>query len=83
MISQRAKYGLRALVALSRTRSGPPLQILEIAREQAIPKKFLEQILLELKRHHHHYEFSRPDSLVRQLLHRLRKFQLRLGWQGQ
>ena len=50
MISQRAKYALRALVALCRAPSGSPVLISEISREQAIPKKFLEQILLELKR---------------------------------
>ena len=52
MISQKAKYALRALLALCNTRaSGTPQMISEIARSQAIPKKFLEQILLELKRH--------------------------------
>jgi len=52
MISQKAKYALRALIALSRTRQrGGSLMIAEISREQAIPKKFLEQILLELKRY--------------------------------
>ena len=52
MISQKAKYALRALVALCRTREGgTPQMIAEISRTQAIPKKFLEQILLELKRH--------------------------------
>ncbi len=51
MISQKAKYALRALVALCRARPEMPLMISEISRSQAIPKKFLEQILLELKRH--------------------------------
>jgi Rrf2 family protein len=50
MISQKAKYALRALVALSRIPAGESLMISEISRAQAIPKKFLEQILLELKR---------------------------------
>ena len=50
MISQKAKYALRALVALCRVPPGESLMISEISREQAIPKKFLEQILLELKR---------------------------------
>lgn len=52
MISQKAKYALRALVALAR--SGPPgetLMISDIAERQRIPKKFLEQILLDLKHH--------------------------------
>lgn len=50
MISQKAKYALRALVALARATRGETKMIGEISREQAIPKKFLEQILLELKR---------------------------------
>lgn len=50
MISQKAKYALRALVALARLRAGTTMMIGQISREQAIPKKFLEQILLELKR---------------------------------
>jgi Rrf2 family protein len=52
MISQKAKYALRALLVLCRAREGgQPQMIAEISRAQAIPKKFLEQILLELKRH--------------------------------
>lgn len=49
MISQKAKYALRALVSLARAR-GETRMIGEISKDQAIPKKFLEQILLELKR---------------------------------
>lgn len=49
MISQKAKYALRALVSLARAQRGATMMIGDIAREQAIPKKFLEQILLELK----------------------------------
>jgi Rrf2 family protein len=51
MISQRAKYALRALVALARADEGHSVTISDIAESQRIPKKFLEQILLELKRH--------------------------------
>ncbi|SMQ86213.1 transcriptional regulator, BadM/Rrf2 family [Devosia lucknowensis] len=50
MISQKAKYALRALVALARAGRGQSRMIGEISQDQAIPKKFLEQILLELKR---------------------------------
>ena len=49
MISQKAKYALRALVALAR--QGNSMMIGEIASRERIPRKFLEQILLELKRH--------------------------------
>ncbi|MCA0256563.1 MAG: Rrf2 family transcriptional regulator [Proteobacteria bacterium] len=50
MISQRAKYALRALSMLARSNAGTPVQIPDIAEEQKIPKKFLEQIMLDLKR---------------------------------
>jgi Rrf2 family protein len=49
MISQKAKYALRALIALARSRDGS-MMIGQIAAQQKIPRKFLEQILLELKR---------------------------------
>src|SRR6478609_116941 len=49
VISQKAKYALRALVALAR--KGEPMMIGEISLQERIPRKFLEQILLELKRH--------------------------------
>ena len=49
MISQKAKYALRALVALAK--AGDSLMIGEIAARKRIPRKFLEQILLDLKRH--------------------------------
>ena len=49
MISQKAKYALRALVALGK--AGDSLMIGEIAARKNIPREFLEQILLELKHH--------------------------------
>ena len=51
MISQKAKYALRALVALAKKPSGHPVFIGDIAESENIPKKFLEQILLDLKHH--------------------------------
>ena len=51
MLSRKSKYGLKALLTLAqRTGSGPVL-IADLAQHDAIPKKFLEAILLELKRH--------------------------------
>ena len=50
MISQRSKYALRALLALARAEPGETVRISTIAGGEKIPKKFLEQILLELKR---------------------------------
>jgi Rrf2 family protein len=49
LISQKAKYALRSLIALAR--EGDSLMIGEIAERKQIPRKFLEQILLELKHH--------------------------------
>jgi Rrf2 family protein len=51
MISQKAKYALRALISLAQAPKGEPLFTSDIAEQQSIPKKFLEQILLDLKRH--------------------------------
>ncbi len=50
MISQKAKYALRALVVLAKAEAGRPVAISEIAGRQNIPKKFLEQILLDLNK---------------------------------
>ncbi len=49
MISQKAKYALRALLALAEAPENEPVFIADIAETQAIPRKFLEQILLDLK----------------------------------
>lgn len=52
MLSQRAKYALRAMICIAR-HSGPnPLSVTAIARSAVIPRAFLEQILSGLKRHH-------------------------------
>ncbi len=49
MLSKKAKYGLKAIINLGKKPYGKPVLISEIAREEQIPKKFLEVILLELK----------------------------------
>ncbi len=51
MLSQKAKYALRAMLALADAREGEALQIADIAERHRIPKRFLEQILLDLKHH--------------------------------
>lgn len=51
MISNKTKYGLHALIYLSKQYNQGPVLIAEIARGDHIPKKFLEFILLELKNH--------------------------------
>ena len=52
MLSQKARYALRALVELGR--AGPDAQLTagEIASRADAPRKFLEAILLELARRH-------------------------------
>lgn len=50
MISHKAKYALKALVVLAKaSREGRIVAASEIAETNRIPKKFLEQILLQLK----------------------------------
>ena len=51
MLSQKAKYALRALLHLAEAPPGEAVLISEIATRHHIPKKFLEQILLDLKNH--------------------------------
>src|SRR6202158_4932272 len=48
-LSNRTKYSLRALYALTRNYGAGPLLITNLARDEVIPKKFLEQILLAMK----------------------------------
>ena len=50
MISQKARYALRALLFLAAKGETAPVQISEIAEKERIPRKFLEAILLELKK---------------------------------
>jgi len=52
MLTQRAKYGLRAMAILaSRRAPGSTMSIPELADDGHLPSKFLEAILLDLKRH--------------------------------
>jgi Rrf2 family protein len=48
MISQKAKYALKALIALAKA-DGQSMRISEIAEQEDIPQKFLERILLDLR----------------------------------
>jgi Rrf2 family protein len=49
MLSQKAKYGLKALLALAREHGRGPVQTSAIATREVIPHKFLEFILLQLR----------------------------------
>ena len=49
LVSQKCQYGLRALFELAKRAGGGPAKVAEIAEAQAIPVRFLEVILGELK----------------------------------
>lgn len=52
MLTKRTKYALNALIHLAvHAGAGQPVMIAEVARAKSIPRKFLERILLDLKRH--------------------------------
>lgn len=50
MLSKKAQYAIKALSYLSVRHNAGPVLIGEIAGQQKIPLKFLENILLELKK---------------------------------
>ena len=52
MLSHKTKYALKALLFLAQQDEGHIARTSEIAEGANIPKKFLEQILLDLKRGH-------------------------------
>lgn len=49
MLSKKTRYALMALTKLSREYGKGAILISEIAKEESIPQRFLENILLELK----------------------------------
>ncbi len=50
MLSNKSKYGLKALLVLARETGKGPVLVADLAAREALPKKFLETILLDLKR---------------------------------
>ena len=73
MLSQKARYALHALFLLAERPLGEPVMIAEIATKARIPRKFLEQILLELKKRgilhsvrgkHGGYTLGRPPEKI-------------------
>jgi Rrf2 family protein len=50
MLSMKAKYGLRAVASLARQYGAGPVLIGDLAKTETIPRKFLELILLDLKK---------------------------------
>jgi Rrf2 family protein len=50
VLSRKSKYGLKALLLLAQHDGRGPVLVSDVATEEAIPKKFLEAILLDLNR---------------------------------
>lgn len=50
MLSKKTKYGLKALSYLASQEADTPVQIAEIAKQENISQKFLESILLSLRK---------------------------------
>lgn len=51
MLTKKSKYGLKAVLYLAGQVDRGPVSVAEIAEHEHIPRKFLEAILLDLKRH--------------------------------
>lgn len=50
MLSKKTKYGLKALTFIARSESENPVRVSEISKNEQIPQKFLESILLTLRK---------------------------------
>ncbi|HBE41958.1 MAG TPA: transcriptional regulator, partial [Bacteroidales bacterium] len=50
MLSKKTRYAMVALARLARDRGKGPVQIKEISEQENIPRSFLENILLELRK---------------------------------
>ena len=51
MLTRKSKYGVKAMLFLAEQSARRPVLIADMAEREHLPKKFLEAILLELKRH--------------------------------
>src|SRR5580704_17537317 len=49
MLTNKGKYGLKAMIHLAGVEPGRPALVSDIARDNEIPKKFLDTILGELR----------------------------------
>jgi Rrf2 family protein len=50
MLAQKTRYALRSLLYLAEDQGGAPVQLARIAETQHVPPKYLELIMLDLKR---------------------------------
>ena len=73
MLTRKGKYGLKAMTLLAREFGRGPILIGDLAEQEAIPKKFLENILVALKHRglvhsrkgpHGGYQLSRPPDQI-------------------
>jgi len=73
MLTRKGKYGLKAMILLAREHGRGPMLIGDLAEQEAIPKKFLENILVALKHRglvhsrkgpHGGYQLSRPPDQI-------------------
>ncbi|MGL3001450.1 Putative HTH-type transcriptional regulator rrf2-like [Flavobacterium sp. 9R] len=81
MLSQKTKYALKALLYLAQQKEGEIAKTIAISEGANIPKKFLEQILLDLKRAHFvgskqgklggYYLLKSKDAITLADIHRL------------
>ena len=74
MLSKKTKYGLKALTYIARQEGNKPVQVGEIAKSEQIPQKFLESILLTLRKsgclgskkgkHGGYYLIKKPSDII-------------------
>jgi len=74
MLSKKTKYGLKALCYIARAQNSKPVQVGEIAKGEHIPQKFLESILLTLRKggflgskkgkHGGYYLIKEPSEII-------------------
>ena len=74
MLSKKTKYGLKALCYIARVQDNKPAQVGEIAKSEQIPQKFLESILLTLRKggflgskkgkHGGYYLIKEPSEII-------------------
>jgi len=74
MLSKKTKYGLKALTYIARQDGNKPVQVGEIAKSEQIPQKFLESILLTLRKsgclgskkgkHGGYYLIKKPSDII-------------------
>src|SRR5450759_2700745 len=72
-LSTRGEYGLLALVDLALFSNGQPVQAKQIAERQGIPKQYLDQLMMDLKKaglvvslrgRQGGYQLARPASTI-------------------